>query len=336
MSGDRRAEAPEPEKPPEAQIPALPIVRDTPSSPPPKDPAAPEDAGPGAGPKKGSAQDEAVREKLTLLFKQVTDTAKGARADQVDQEAFFDWAEAIQEAHMTWWQDVSRSPANAVRDLEAAIDHTLLAQANAPAGYELSLQGGLVVQWLRVLRQIKPMWFKVRPTTTLQIGRRVALEIVVPTGEAEDPTDREDLDTLGGLILEWATDPAMKPAELCQKIEAEALPLLARISVPIAGSVRTMMAEWEPPKKGAGVFARGGKRVKLTPGGPKGGPRPTLDDIPDRRREPPADRKPWYEDPERIAAVSKNVKTGVQVATVVLGVVGDILGLMQGRPPRGP
>lgn len=333
MNDDRRPEPPEPKKPIENHPPELPILRET-APPPPGDNAAPKEPSGDAGPKKGP--DHETRERVTLLFKQVTDTAKGARADQVDQEAFFEWADAIQEAHMTWWQAVSPTPPNAVRDLEAAIDHTVLAHANAPAGYELSLQGGLVVQWLRVLRQLKPMWFKVRPTTTLQIGRRVALEIVVPTGEAEDPTDREDLDTLGGVILEWATDPDLSPVALCQKIESDALPLLARISSPIAASVRSMMAEWEPPKKGKDVFGRGGKRVKLTPPGGKGGPRPTLDNGADPRREPIPERKPWYEDPDRIAAVSKNVKTGVQVATVVLGVVGDILGLMQGRPPRGP
>ena len=103
--------------------------------------------------------------------------------------AFREWAEAAEDAKTAWERNGGSTAESATQMLDAAIEATIIAGASTPPGAaDAQVSGGLVSQWLRILKQADPGALRRKPKDVEAFVRRLAIEMMLP-----DNPDREDV-----------------------------------------------------------------------------------------------------------------------------------------------
>lgn len=120
-----------------------------------------------------------IREAFVATREFALETSK--KVDPDTAELYTDWAESLSEAAALWSEDLEGPTQPTCSGMiERAIDATILAEASAPVGAEKQSNGGLVMQWLGVLKAVDPGAFRRKPKTPVDLARRIALELVLP------------------------------------------------------------------------------------------------------------------------------------------------------------
>jgi hypothetical protein len=134
---------------------------------------------------------------------------KHAATDPDTAQLYNTWADNLEDAKNVWVDLEGPESPDKTTMIERAVDATIITEANAPQGADKDAEGGLVMQWLSVLKKVDPGALRRKPRTTEAFARRISLELMMPDNlDRKDPASMDALNAIAAEVAFMANDTA--------------------------------------------------------------------------------------------------------------------------------
>jgi hypothetical protein len=134
---------------------------------------------------------------------------KHATTDPDTSQLYRSWADNLEDAKSVWRDLEGPSSPDRTTMIERAVDATIITEANAPPGADKDAEGGLVMQWLSVLKKVDPGALRRKPRTSEAFARRISLELMMPDNlDRKDPASMDQLNAIAAEVAFMGNDTA--------------------------------------------------------------------------------------------------------------------------------